>query len=66
MDAHLMAVTRYDGGAPPVHQYVGTSGDTKPETGVPAGSTFIESDTGWTFIWDGSAWGQILYPTTAE
>lgn len=61
-----MAVTRYDGDAPRAHKYVGVAADTKPTTGVPAGSTFIERDTGKTFIFDGTAWGQIIYPTTAS
>jgi hypothetical protein len=51
--------------APEAHQYVGVSGDTKPTgASVPPGSTFIERNTGKTFIWDGTAWGQIIFPTT--
>jgi hypothetical protein len=46
------------------HEYVGVSGDAKPTSAVPEGSRFIERDTGHEFIWDGTAWGQILYPTT--
>lgn len=45
------------------HRYVGVSGDTKPETGVPAGSTFVERDTGREFVWDGTAWGELIYPS---
>lgn len=56
-----MTVTRVTA----IHHYVGVAGDTKPTTGVPAGSRFIERDTGHEFIYDGSAWGQLLYPTTA-
>lgn len=48
------------------HAYVGVSGDTKPTDDVPAGSTFVERDTGHEFIWDGSAWGQRFYPATAS
>lgn len=44
------------------HEYVGVAADTKPTTGVPAGSKFYERDTGHVFIWDGTAWGQIFYP----
>jgi hypothetical protein len=47
------------------HRYVGVSGDTKPTTAVPAGSTFVERDTGHEFVWDGTAWGQRFYPTAA-
>lgn len=47
------------------HEYVGVSGDTKPTTGVPPGSRFIERDTGHEFIFDGTAWGQRFYPTAA-
>ena len=45
--------------------YVGLAGDTKPTTGVPAGSVFIESDTGEKHIFDGqSTWVKRIYPTT--
>ncbi len=50
--------------------YVGVAADTPPTTdpddgqAVPAGSTFFERDTGLQFIYDGSAWGQIIFPTT--
>lgn len=54
-----MAVTRIS----TPHHYVGLAGDTKPTADVPAGSRFIERDTGLEFIWDGAAWGQIIYPT---
>ena len=46
------------------HHYVGVAADTKPTTGVPEGSLFFVRDTGLTFIWDGTAWGQMIYPTT--
>ena len=45
------------------HAYVGGAADVKPTTAVPEGSTFIERDTGKRFVWDGVAWGQIIYPT---
>jgi hypothetical protein len=63
--ANKMAVARYDGANPAPHRYVGTSGDTKPTTGVPPGSTFIERDTGLEFIYDGTAWGQRFFPVPA-
>lgn len=53
-----MAVTRIS----TPHAYVGLSSDEKPTDGVPAGSTFVERDTGHEFIWDGTAWGQRFYP----
>lgn len=56
-----MAVTRIS----TPHEYVGLAADTKPTSGVPAGSRFIERDTGHEFIWDGTAWGQRFYPVAA-
>ena len=38
-----------------IRQYIGLSTDTKP-SGIPAGSTFLESDTRRLFVYDGSAW----------
>jgi hypothetical protein len=49
-----MAVTKITS----IDTYVGASGDAKP-TGVPAGSTFYETDTGKRYIWTGSAWTQF-------
>lgn len=48
------------------HAYTGLSSDTKPTTDVPAGSTFFETDTGHDFVFDGTNWGQRLYPTSAS
>ncbi len=45
------------------HHYVGLAGDAKPTVGVPPGSRFIERDTGLQFIFDGTAWGQLVFPT---
>lgn len=42
-------------------EYVGLAADTKPTTGVPAGSTFYETDTGATYVYAGSAW--VAMPT---
>ncbi len=55
-----MAVTRIT----TPHHYVGLAADAKPTANVPAGSRFFERDTGLEFIWDGTAWGQLIYPTT--
>ena len=38
-----------------IQRWVGVSGDTKPVS-PPAGSTFYETDTGATYIYDGAAW----------
>jgi len=54
-----MAVTRIS----TPHEYVGLSTDEKPTEDVPAGSRFYERDTGLEFIWDGTAWGQRIFPT---
>lgn len=52
----------------PIRRYLGTSADTKPTIGaqadglvitaadLPAGSSFLESDTGLIYRWDGSDW----------
>lgn len=57
-----MAITRI---ATP-HAYVGLSSDQKPTTSVPAGSTFVERDTGHEFIFDGTDWGRRYYPAAAS
>ena len=46
----LLADARYTG------RYVGLSTDTKPTAGVAAGATFDETDTGYRWVYDGSAW----------
>ena len=51
-----------------IHVYVGASGDSKPTTGVAAGSLFRETDTYDVYIYTGSAWvkyqgfGGALWP----
>jgi len=45
------------------HHYVGVAADEKPTTGVPPGSRFFERDTGLQYIWDGSEWGLLIFPT---
>lgn len=47
------------------HVYAGLAGDTKPSSGVPAGSKFYESDTGETHVFDGQAtWVKLIFPAT--
>jgi hypothetical protein len=50
MTVVLVAAERYVG------RYTGLSSDTKPTTGVVAGATFVETDTGYRWVYDGSAW----------
>jgi hypothetical protein len=38
--------------------WTGLAADTKPTTGVPTGSTFLETDTGLIYYWNGTAWSQ--------
>ncbi|TSA53811.1 MAG: hypothetical protein D4R45_05065 [Planctomycetaceae bacterium] len=38
-----------------IQTFIGEAADTKP-TGVPAGSTYHETDTGEQFIFDGTNW----------
>jgi len=45
-----------------INRYQGLSGDTKPTTGVPVGSTFYEVDTGDWFVWDGDSWEAYTFP----
>lgn len=37
-------------------EYLGLSTDTKPTEGVEVGTEFYETDTGYTYIYSGSAW----------
>ena len=43
-----------------IKRYSGLSTDPKPTTGVPAGSTFSETDGGHTYTYNGSAWSYIF------
>jgi len=43
-----------------IHRYIGLSTDTKNTTGVPAGSTWEETDTGAIYVYDGAAWNLNL------
>jgi len=52
-------------------EYVGLAADDMPTTdpddglAVPAGSRFIEVDTGLVYVFDGvETWGQLIYPTS--
>lgn len=37
----------------------GLSSDTKPTANIPAGSTFLETDTTNVYVFDGTAWHQL-------
>ena len=39
-----------------IHDYIGTSADTKPTVEVPAGSRFRESDAGTVYTYNGRQW----------
>ena len=39
-----------------IKRYLGLSGDTKPTTDTPAGSTFYETDTQREYVYNGSTW----------
>lgn len=41
--------------------FIGLSTDTKPTTGVPMGSTYLETDTGDTYIYDASGWSFLTH-----
>lgn len=43
-----------------IRRYLGLASDTKPTTGVPAGSEFYETDSGATYVYNGSAWSLKL------
>ena len=53
-----MTVTRISREVP--ERYTGHSGDVKPTTGVGAGSTFLELDTGAKYIWVNGTWEEDL------
>jgi len=40
-----------------IDTYIGLAADTKPTTGVRAGSKFFERDTGLEYAYDGTTWG---------
>lgn len=39
-----------------IKRFVGSSADQKPQDDIPAGSSFLEGNTGAIFRWDGRAW----------
>lgn len=44
-----------------IQTFQGLSSDVKPsDPAPPAGSTFLETDTGSTYVWDGAAWGILI------
>ena len=49
-----MTVSRIDMDS--AHNFVGSSGDEKPTTGMGAGSKFTELDTGAVYIWNNGTW----------
>ncbi len=46
--------------AGPIQSFIGLSTDTKPTVGVPAGSSFFETDTASGWVYDGIAWRQLV------
>ena len=42
-----------------IYRYAGLSTDTKPTDSVLTGSTFLETDTGRSFIYDSSSWTSV-------
>ena len=40
--------------------FIGLSTDAKPTVGVPMGSTFLESDTSDTYIYNAAGWSFLL------
>ena len=40
-------------------QYIGLSGDAKPDTDISVGSTFFETDTSNVYVYNGTAWSLI-------
>jgi len=52
-----MAIVAFQPRALPA--YIGVHADTKPTTGVGAGTTFYETDTQNTYVYDGTAWYEL-------
>lgn len=45
--------------------YMGTATERSSYTsGLTTGDRFIETDTGFSWIWSGAAWVKLLYPTS--
>lgn len=47
-----------------IRRYSGLSIDTKPTSRVPAGATFLETDSGHTFTYDGAIWWPDAEPVS--
>lgn len=47
-----------------IQDHTGLAADTKPTSNVPYQSTFLETDTGKQYIYDGSSWVGVSSPTT--
>ena len=45
-----------------IQEWVGTAAERAGITPTKAGSFFVESDTGFAWRWDGSAWFKLIYP----
>jgi hypothetical protein len=41
--------------------FIGASTDSKATANVPIGSTFFETDTGRSYVFDGTAWQSGMY-----
>ena len=46
-------------GIPYTRDFIGNSDDEKPTVGIPVGSSFYETDTGDTYIYDGEQWHNL-------
>lgn len=42
-----------------IKRFIGQSSDAKPADGVPAGSSFLENDTGKIYRYDGASWKHV-------
>lgn len=47
-----------------IQEHTGLAADGRPSTDVTAGSTFLETDTGKEYIYDGTAWVEVASATT--
>jgi hypothetical protein len=45
-----------------IKRFIGLSSDAKPTEGVPAGSSFLETDTGHIARFDGDGWREAVDP----
>lgn len=49
-----------------IKNFVGLSTDGKPTSGVPAGSTFLETNTGDTYVYSAAGWSLYGYMVPGE